>query len=160
WAAGDGANIAVGLSGPELQNEPERAFDPIWNLAGQAASLHLDRLEVGWELHSFWIDRGGEEALAALVPRDQSPQLRAPLERKIQEARTECSAGLETCSLQQIDQCTEIGLVADACGLVLNLALHAALMSQSPAPDGLYAVRRALPNRPGGRVSPREFVAA
>ena len=111
-----------------------------WHFAHEAAHLY-QRQTYTEAREGYWIHEGGAEAFAALALLESRPEQAAGVEAVIAAARTECAEHLAGRSIRQAISEGDTR-VPYACGMVVNLALHAALLREAPSTDGLYAVWR------------------
>lgn len=111
-----------------------------WHFAHEAAHLY-QRQTYTQAPEGYWIHEGGAEAFAALAILESRPEQAASIEAVVAAARTECAERLAGRSIRQALSEGDTR-VPYACGLVVNLALHQALLREAPWTDGLYAVWR------------------
>ena len=111
-----------------------------WHFAHEAAHLYQRQIYTSAREGS-WIHEGGAEAMAALALMEGRPDQAAGVEAVIAAKRAECAERLAGRSIRQAlsEGDTEAPY---ACGMVVNLALHEALLREAPGSDGLYAVWR------------------
>jgi hypothetical protein len=87
-----------------------------------------------------WIHEGGAEAFAAMAVRQTSGG-GAYVDRQIEAARMKCSTERGGRSIREALGAGVFD-VSRSCGLLLNLAIDAAVRRSNPAADGLYTVWR------------------
>ncbi|WP_296816468.1 hypothetical protein [Brevundimonas sp.] len=119
-----------------------------WHFAHEAAHLY-QRQTYTTARDGYWIHEGGAEALAALALMEGRPDQAAGVEAVIANARAECAEKLAGRSIRRAisEGDTEVPY---SCGMVVNLALHQALLREAPDSDGLYAVWRDYVRRTQG----------
>lgn len=109
-----------------------------WHFAHEAAHLYQRQIYTA-EREGYWIHEGGAEALAALALLERRPDRDEGVEAVIAAARTQCAEHLAGRSIRQAIYEGDTR-VPYACGMIVNLALHEALLREAPSTDGLYAV--------------------
>ncbi|MFC7498410.1 hypothetical protein ACFQRC_04150 [Enterovirga sp. GCM10030262] len=129
-----------------------------WFFAHEAAHLYQRQLFTPAP-EGAWIHEGGAEALAVLATRETEPRSAAFLAAKIEGADKRCTELLDGASVRDAIAAGRFE-AAYSCGLLLNLALDAALRRAAPDGDGLYSLWRDYMARAGDKGSEHHFLAA
>jgi len=124
---------------PAEMQKPDFGPGLVWFFAHETAHAWQRNLYTADETGA-WIHEGGAEAFAALAVRETSSG-NAYADRQIATARTKCAADRKDRSIREA--LAAGGFDASySCGLLLNLAIDAAVRRSNPAADGLYTVWR------------------
>lgn len=133
--------VFVHFYGAKLQEKLASADfgrDVAWLLAHEAG--HVYQRQIFAEKQAWWIHEGSAESFAAIAMRGNDASRTADVESRIENAGKECSANLQGKNLHEASN--ESGEKAPySCGLILNLAIDAAVRNAGTA-DGLFAVWR------------------
>ncbi len=134
--------------------KPDFANDLAWHFAHEAG--HLYQRGIATEnARGWWIHEGGAEAFAAIALRDSGTSQADYVAQRIASARQSCATLLRDTSLH-LATSRQNNTPAYQCGLLVNLALDAALKKQKPTGDGLYAVWRVYLARKANKQSTDE----
>lgn len=114
------------------------ANDLAWFFAHEAAHLYQRQI-FSADLEGYWIHEGGAEAFAAMAIRAGHSTANAFVDSRIETARMKCAKSLKDRTVQEAINGGDFD-AAYTCGLILNLAIDAALRRDAPDKDGLYAV--------------------
>ncbi|OYY68981.1 hypothetical protein [Sphingomonas sp. 28-63-12] len=118
--------------------KPDFASDQSWLFAHEAG--HLFQRQLGTEAPAgWWIHEGGGDAFAALALRRMGPEMSAYVDRRIDRAQLACAQTTSDKSIHAAITEREID-PAYQCGLLINLALDAAIRRRAPEKDGLFSV--------------------
>jgi hypothetical protein len=137
---------------PEEMAKPDFTNAMAWHFAHEAAHLY-QRLQVGDR--DAWIHEGGAEAFAATALRAGDDAEAAYVVSRVETAEKDCTKRLDDRAIREALDARDVG-VGYSCGLVLNLAIDAAVKRASPGTDGLYAIWRDLIARMGGKNTVNE----
>jgi hypothetical protein len=118
-------------------SKPGFADSLAWHFAHEAAHL-LQRQIFTRDDADAWIHEGGAEAFAALILRERDP---AAVRSMIDKAGPKCASDRKEASVRDAIKAGRFD-AAYSCGLLLNLAIDAAVRRTSPGTDGLFAVWR------------------
>lgn len=145
---------------PEEMSKPNFANDLAWHFGHEAAHLYQGQI-FSEDSRDAWIHEGAAEAFAVLALQASEPAIGAFVASKIRKAQADCTTSLGNRSIREAIGAGDFD-VAYSCGLVLNLAIDAAVRRISPESDGLYAVWRDYIARVSTKsdVSEEDFLAS
>lgn len=144
---------------PEKIVEPGLADELAWFFAHEAGHMYQQDAWATGAAHA-WIHEGAAEAFAALALRADGVASADAVAEKIAGSERECAAITADRSVREAIEAGDFH-AAYTCGLVIALAIDAAVRKAAPDSDGLYAVWRSfIAAWPKGEHSEEGFLAA
>jgi hypothetical protein len=126
--------------GPLLMADQSFALKVSWFFAHEAGHLYQRQLSTP-DATGAWIHEGGADAFAAIALEEIDTASNAHLQQLLEARSASCSKLLAGGSMHDALAAGRFNAAYD-CGLLLNLALHRALLADRPDSGGLFAVWR------------------